>query len=529
MKTTIVVAFCWLQLVAVAGGIAQTTERRSIRAAVSYISVNTVYINAGREKGLAVGDTLTVANKGILRGSVAITAVSSNSSAAAILAQQSPIAVGDTAFIEKTIALEKEQPKLEAGVASGGPKLPSDNAISGRVALQYAGAGSFGSRTDFSQPALVVQLDVNRLFGTGMTFRMYGRTYRDLSPQFNLYDPGSSRTKVRMYEMSLSYDQPDDWVGYDVGRVSSRFVGGMGPFDGAQFYVRNKHWSAGALVGTQPDYRTSGVDINQQKAAAFVNYGWGTDVFHSSNVTLAYGQLRYHGKLDRVFAYLQSAIRFTETMSLYESAEFDLKTIENGVEKSTFEPTNAFVSLSYTPVQWLYTSIGYDATRLIYLMQSMSAFPDTLFDKNLRQGFRFNASIRAPLNIVFTGNASYRGREGGSREARTLGGGIRMSDIAHSQVNAGFQYASIRGLYTDGSDYTADLDRWISMLMVVSLRLDRYSYSLLFDGSRNVTTTATLNFNYRLSRSWYTALSLDQIWENKVRNQRVFLELGMHF
>jgi hypothetical protein len=96
-------------------------------------------------------------------------------------------------------------------------------------------------------------------------------------------------------------------------------------------------------------------------------------------------------------------------------------------------------------------------------------------------------------------------------------------------VNLGAQYEDITGVFTQGKDLTLDLDRWITMFMSFSLRFDRYSYTLVTDGSQNVTTTGTVFLNCRISAAWYTVLSVDQVWENETRSQRIFFELGMHF
>jgi hypothetical protein len=507
---------------------AQTTDIRRITAAVSYVSISTVYINAGRERGLAVGDTLSISRKGTNQGRVVITAISSNSSAAAKVDPSSQFAIGDSAFIQKAVTIEP--PPLRTTPVIGGVTVQKEvNNVSGRIALQYAGAGSLPSRTDFSQPALLFQLNVARFLGSAATLTMLGRGYQDLSPMFNLYDPGASRTKVRMYELSLSYDRPGSWGGYNVGRVTSRFVGGLGAIDGAQLFVRRGRWAAGALLGSQPDYRTSGIDVNQQKGALFVNYAWGPDVFRASDVTLAYVQQRFYGRLDRLFMYLQSSIRFSQELSLFESAEIDLKKQEREVQTKTFRPTNTFFTFAYTPSSWFNLSAGYDAQRNIYLFKSMKGIPDTLIDQNLQQGFRFNASVRTPLNIIFSGNANFRLKEGESRQVRTYGGGIRFADILQSMVNLGAQYEDITGVFTQGKDLTLDLDRWITMFMSFSLRFDRYSYTLVTDGSQNVTTTGTVFLNCRISAAWYTVLSVDQVWENETRSQRIFFELGMHF
>ena len=402
------------------------------------------------------------------------------------------------------------------------------NLVTGRFALQYAGAGSLDSRFDFSQPSVLMRLDIARVFGTGLTFSMYGRTYYDLSDQYPRYGEGS-RLKLRMYEFSLSYDDDRAWYGYTLGRVTSRFVGGLGVFDGGQVFIRRNNVAVGLLLGTQADYRTSGIDGDQQKVAAFVNCSWGGEVFRQSDITFAYGQQLYQGKLDRDFLYLQTSARFGSEVSLYQSSEIDLHKISAGTRSGALRVTNTFVTLSYSPVSWLNSTGGYDATRNVYLFESMKSIPDTLLDKKLQQGYRAGATVRLPYNVALFGTANFRLKRGTTRSARTLGGGVRVSDIARTQLNAGVQYSSIMGVYTEGNDVTVDVDCWMSTVMSLSLRIDRYAYTLLTQSDRLVTTTAGANVNYRISRSWYCVFNIDQVWDSTRNSQRIYFELGVHF
>jgi hypothetical protein len=167
--------------------------------------------------------------------------------------------------------------------------------------------------------------------------------------------------------------------------------------------------------------------------------------------------------------------------------------------------------------------------RNIYLLKSMSSIPDTLVDRRLQQGVHLHASAHIPMNIMLNGIADFRFKAGELRSSRSLGGGVRMSDIARSGFTLGAQFMDIGSVYTRGQDVQCDLERWISALMSVSLRFDRYSYQLLSTRADYSATTGTLNFNARLSQAWYTMVNLDQVWDVNGRSQRIFFELGMRF
>jgi hypothetical protein len=526
---------CALLLFAVApcaaGAARQTKELRRITGKVTYVAAGTFYFDAGRLKGVAPQDTVTVIRGAKPLAGGLVSAVSSSSAVAKIIWQSSLPAAGDSVAEVKEITIEEGSPGplARSGEAAGRNALLSqDNRVSGRVGLEYAAAGVFGTALDFSQPAVVTQLSVNRLFGTTSTFTLYARTYRDMSAGFDRYGLGS-RNRVRMFELSLTSNDPRSWYGYGVGRIMSRYVGGLGVFDGGQIYVRQGSFTAGLLGGTQPDYTTSAFTTDESKFAGFLNYGWGGDVFRTSDITFAYGQQRYLGKIDRKFGYFQSSLRFGSDLFFYMSTEMDFAHRENGAEVNRASVTNSFVTVSWTPEGWVSVNAGYDAARVLDLLESMKTFPDTLLDRSLKEGYRANLSFRLPLRLTLSGNASFRLASATTPSARTLGSTLRAGDILDLDINAGAQYQDIRGLYTTGSDWTIDVDRWIGQTLSISLRLDRYRYLITGGSDRLVTTTGTVSVNVSIVRSFYAVLDFDQVWDTLRNTQRLYLEAGVRF
>ena len=515
-------------LAGISGAGGQTREIRRITGDVTKVATGSFYFDAGRLKGVAANDTVVVLRKSKPLASGVVSAVSSSSSVAKIISQSGTIAAGDSILEVKEIVLEEQEEAARTGLGGKNATLSQDNRVSGRIGLQYAAAGVFGTTLDFSQPALITQLSINRLFGTTSPFTVYARTYRDMSAQYDRYGVGS-RNKVRMFELSLRNDDPRSWYGYGVGRITSRFVGGLGVFDGGQFYLRQGNFSFGLLGGTQPDYTTSAFSSDESKYAAFVNYAWGGDVFKTSDITFAYGQQRYLGRIDRKFGYVQSSLRFGTDFFFYSSTEMDFAHRENGTEVNRPTVTNSFLTVSWMPESWVSVNAGYDAVRALDLLESMKAFPGTLLDKSLKEGYRANLSFRLPFRVTLSGNANFRLASLTTPAARTLGSMFRVSDILDSDVNFGAGYQDIRGLYTTGSDWTLDMDRWIAQSFLISLRLDSYRYTITGGDQRITTTTGTVSVNYSMLRSFYTAVNFDQVWDTVRNTQRLYLEVGMHF
>jgi hypothetical protein len=523
-RTTAVLLLCLLASTHSSG-----EEKQRIAGAVTYISGSNIYVDAGREKGLAAGDTLTILRGSIRLGRSVVIAVSSNSSASQALPPADSVAVGDSAIVFKIVPLQPVQPavaRFAPGVRGAGPGADG-MIVHGRVGIQYAGAGALDSRLDFSQPSVLVRLDLSRMPG-GLSFSLYARSSYDLA-QRSSFSSESGRWGLRLFDMALAYDNPAAWYGFGVGRLTSRYVGGLGAFDGGQFFVRQGNLSAGFVLGFQPDYHTSQIQTEQQKMAGFVNYAWGGDVFRSNNSTIAYGQQLFRGKLDRDFLYLQNTVNLGSALFLYQSSEIDLHDMKDSIRSGAFRLTNTFVTLSYMPVSWLTANAGYDATRNFLLFESMKTFPDTLIDRELQQGFRMGASIRLPLRMSISATANFRLQSAGGRPARTFGSSFRMGDIGGSEVNVGAQYLKIQGLYTDGDDMSVDIDRWITEAIYLSVRFDRYAYAYVRQPGSAVTTTAGLNLNVSLTRSWYLMMTFDRVWDPSRNSLRAFGEISYHF
>jgi hypothetical protein len=296
-----------------------------------------------------------------------------------------------------------------------------------------------------------------------------------------------------------------------------------------QAYVRGGGLIVGAFAGWQPSDNRTSFGTKYQKVGGFVSYGWGREVFNTSEVTLAYGRGMLQGRLDRDYLYLQSRIRLTERLFFYQSSEIDIHQIDKGTLKSTPSFTNSYVSVTFYPIPWLNISGGYDATRAVYLFETMKSISETLVDQSLKQGFRGSLAIRLPMNIVVNAGGTLRPSSGASPEAHTAGGGVRIADIGRTGISAGAQYTKIVSGYSDGQDMLADMSWWMSDRLSASFRLDQYTYTPVGESNMIRTVTGSVNIGYRFTRSLYVMAFADQVWDSIQDLKRVYLECGIHF
>jgi hypothetical protein len=516
--------------------------RKEMAFPVTYVSSTAVYIGAGSDDSLAVGDTLSIIHASKQISKATTIAVSRQSTAAQIIWGTDSVMVGDMATITKVLAVAEEPRWDTVSVLLKNP-LPSvpqrenrpaadassaENIVSGRVALQYSGVLAEDSRFNISQPSMLMRLDVGRLFGTGLKFSIYGRSYYDLSANFNRYGD-STRLQVRMYDFALSDEQPDATFGYSAGRVTSRFVGGFGTFDGGQFYYRMGHFTSGILYGAKVADRTMAIDGDDRRGAFFVNYHTGSDFLHLYDGTIAYARQLYEGRLDREFFYVQNLAAFGPEINLYHSAEIETQQISNGVRTTSPKLSNMFLSVNYYPLDWLAANAGYDASETVYLFESMKSFSDTLLDKFYLQGYRANATLRLSNSIVMSVNGAFRSRKDDPRAARTLGTSFRFNGIGGSDYNAEVRYMNLHGVYNNGADATLDVDKTFFTSLTVALRLDYYTYTLLTNDQTYKTYTATADIYCMISRNLYSSLNFDSVWDSTMNSYRIYVEVGIRW
>jgi hypothetical protein len=518
---------------------AHAQQKDTVQCSISYIAASTVYVDAGRERHIAVGDTLSIVRSQKEIGVIVVIAVSGASSAANIVAQHVPFAVGDKA-IAHFISDRGESRKVlskspDTSKTTHRPEIlpqqrqttQGENVVSGRIAIQYNAIFAEESRFNVNQPAASVRLNIGNLLGTGMRLAINGRSYYDAANNYSIYGSPSG-LKSRAYEVSLLQDAPDAAFGYGVGRLTSRYVGGMGTFDGAQLYYRFDHFTAGILGGAQVLDRTLTFSQDGTKGSFFLYSRTGADVFHQYDGTVAYGR-QMVSSLDRQFLYTQNSLSLGSELMLYESSEIELNDIANGARTSAFKLSNTFLNVNYQPVEWLYTNVGYDALRNIYLFETMKAIPDSLIDRSLVQGFRASATMHLPSSMTLSADASLGSRQGGYRNSHSFGASLRAYDLLGSEVDGGVRYSNFLGAYSDGDNITLDLDRSFGRSLTVELRYEYSKYHVSLLEQLYATQTVTADVFYRLSSAWFTSLSGDYLYDPTMTSFQFYAELGFRF
>jgi len=232
--------------------IAGTLEAAEIH--IRYISVDLVYLDAGREAGLAEGAVLQVRDGERVKALLKVVSVTANTASCTISEQTAPPLVGDL-VVRVAVArtgdepAEASEPETEAEPAeaprtrqraestSGSPQKRPRSPLSGTVSAQYfAYQDSNNSDYDYQQPGLRLNIRAKELFGGDYQVRIKTRT-RYLSRADSQSGPSPTQWTNRIYEASFSYENEASLFDYRLGRIISNAFSGVGYIDGGlSFY-----------------------------------------------------------------------------------------------------------------------------------------------------------------------------------------------------------------------------------------------------------------------------------------------------
>ncbi len=498
---------------------------------VTYVADSSVYLGGGAQDSLAVGDTLRVLRGDTLVATVVVVAVSEQSALSAPVEVFRPIVMGDRALAVmrpggRASVTRAGVPAERTRSAYASPPAPSsENVVSGIVGVQYDGIIAADSRLSMNQPALLVRLSVANLAGSGLTLRMNDRSVYDLSNRYSQYDRTNGLTH-RLYEFSLGRNVPGDAYGFGVGRLSLPSVAGFGLFDGAMTRASSGGFTVGVAGGADAQRQLVAGTADGSKAALFFGYRSGESVLERYEGTVAYVRQMVRGNIDREFLSLQNSAALGPQWYLFETSEFDLG---NSAAGGKLAFSNTLLSLSYRPEEHWTVSVSYDATRPVYLQETMKSIADSLLDRSLFQGVRGNVTgrIADDLTATLLGGYDARGANGGT--GYLVGGALRSNDLLSSGVNGTLRYTDNTGVFAHTGTFMFGLDRMVGD----ALSLDaRYTYNRMNVPALHQVYTmnvGTLDAYYLFSRRYYGSLSAEGVLDQTIDSARLWLEFGVRF
>jgi hypothetical protein len=375
-------------------------------AHVTYLSGESVYLDAGTTQGLREKSTVQIVRKDSVVATVEVQYVSSTRAAGVPRAGGATIVVGDSGRFLPTAAVvatpsDSATRAVATASASSAPSIlaPSTNTthrgprtMTARVGVRYLSIHNGTSASgQITQPAFDLRLEGHRIGQSAFGLVVDARAHQQRS------GAGRVDNSTRVYQSAIEYQTAGTSPSrLTMGRQLSTVLSPVGFFDGVSLDFDNAHWKYGAIAGTQPDQVKFMPAADIREAGAYVQWhnAPGTRGLYQATVG-GVGSYGVDG-VNREFVLLNTMI-VNPLVSIYATQELDLnRGWKRAAEQnrpltwsSTFATARVAVARGFS------LNAGYDSRRNIRLYRDFIT-PDVAFDDALRRGYFGGASVSAP-------------------------------------------------------------------------------------------------------------------------------------
>lgn len=451
---------------------------------IKYVSEGVVYLEGGRDVGLAEGlhlsvkDTDSITGRAIA-GSVdpatgeqkavavlSIFAVAESSAAAEIHDPTRTLKAGDWAFLssedtaaivaQRTLSPTRKYPVVvsfsegdpldeEARAEVPRPPLPEVNRARGRIGLDYSGVSS--SSGSSNNLGIVIRTDITRINGTYWNLSGYwrGRINSRNSGQATLQDLIN-----RTYHLGLTYENPQSpWV-VGAGRLYLPWASSLDTIDGGYFGRKlSPSATAGIFAGSTPDPTSWSYNPNRRLGGAFVNFQGGdfNNVRYTSTSGMGISTLKW--KIDRPFVFFENGISYKHYLSVYHSLQADSPSGNPAVAAPGAGISRSFLTFRFQPT----SRIDFDFNHTYF--RDVPTFDPQLIgtgllDKYLFQGFSVGARVEVAKKIWLYTNLGSSHRSGDAKASLNQMYGVTFGSIPRTGIRADFRYSKFNGSFGGG-------------------------------------------------------------------------------
>ncbi|MCA9750926.1 MAG: hypothetical protein KC591_01950, partial [Gemmatimonadetes bacterium] len=494
------ILFLGLAILLASPGLSLAADTADTSARITYVTPSTIYVDAGTDAGVRLGDVVKVFRDGVFLTALEVTAVSSKRTSCT-RTDDVELKVGDVVTF-RSIPDPKPAPRTE-NRRRGGPKRDDGwlrrHGVRGRLGLRVIGLvddSEFGR--GYTEPAVDARLDSDLHPDVHLTVDARAR---------RTYLPGEDRSRSRVYRLQAAWQPDSAAVRAVVGRQFSGSLSTINVFDGVLAEYRRPRWGAGAFYGTQPDPISYGLSSHIREHGAYFELL--EDPAGGIRWRLTASAIgSYHDSvIDREYLALQA--RWTGPR-LFVSAlqEFDLN---RGWKAKAGEPavtlTSLFASARYRFTERWSADLGVDTRRSVRLFRDLET-PETTFDDEYRQGVWTGVTFRP----------ASRSRLGLSGR-RSTGGSAGTAESVTALASAGMRrLGNLDGRIRSTLYRNDDLEGRLASLSASSnvtarLRLgatygQRHEHRIAADTDKDL-NWKSVDLDYVISRSWILISSVE--------------------
>ncbi len=509
-----------------------------VRTAVSYVSLEAVFLNAGRELGIQVGDTAVIFRNDQLIDRLEIAYVSAHSASCKMPTGDIDIRVGDIVIVHAIDSTTLPQVEMFHTAESTTNQLPvtqskrrssRTTALTGRVSFRmYWQDDHSALNNDYQEPSLAVNGKLSRIGGSLWNASLRVR----LREEFRTPATSSAiaaQWDNRVYEAAILYGEDGSQYAMKAGRFTANSLSGIGYIDGVLVSVKAVNSvRVGLFGGTQPDLRSTDFQTEEVKSGLFASYSTPRSGTSNWNSTLALAGRYRAGEISREFIYEQLQYTSGSRIRFYENVEINLNRgwLKNA-EGSSLTLSSLMSGLNWSPTPWLTSEISYSNRRNYFTLETRH-IADSLFDDAVRQGVR--SAVRARAHSWFAGvggNLRSTGPDYSAGSSYTVNGG--SSNFLRTLTNLEVRWTHYNNEHSTGSQPVISIQRPIFSVVNCGIEIgqDRYQFKSSPLEVRNEWSRATLDWH--LTKQVFGSAYVEARTEGDQTLHHFFVETGYRF
>ena len=474
---------------------------------VKYVAEDAVYIDGGKDAGLAQGMELTVKKADVIIAELAVASVSNTSAVCEIRSKSADMQRGDVAVLSQTdqdklvqaqtlgpnrkyplvVAFSEGDP-LDEEVRESVPKppLPEINRARGRIGLDSTLIRSAGSSAANSyQVGGVVRVDMSRIAGTYWNLNGYWRGRINALSSSN--QPQSVFDLVnRTYTIGFTYANPTSrWVA-GFGRQYLPWAPSLDTTDGGYLGRRiGSHATLGVFAGTAPDPASFNYNPNLRTAGSFIALEAGSfdGLRFTSTEGIAVSAIEW--RENRQFLFSENGLFFKRFFSIYHSAQADKLRLPTG--GTTEGLARSFATLRVQPFSRFSIDVNHNYFRDVPTFDA-SLVGTGLLDKFLFQGVSVGGRLELPGHISLYNNFGQSSKSGDAHNSFNQLYGVTIARLWKTGLRGDVRYSKFNSTFGQGNYRAASLSRSFSDRMRVEVTA----------GQQNFLSSVAATTNYRL-------------------------------
>lgn len=519
---------------------------------VRYINGSSVYIDGGRNAGLAEGTKLVLKqspekadtlgeNAPVEPGVIAqltVVSVASTSAVCDVVSTSRELKVNDVVSLPEAELEKRTEKQLlgnarkypmivsftegdpldeEVREAVPHPPLPEINQSRGRIGFDASMIRGLGQNTTTASTyGMVVRADINRIHGSHWNLNGYWRG--NLQSASTPSQPTMQDLLNRTYQMSMTYVNPHSSWTAGIGRLYIPWASSLEIIDGG--YLARKlspKVTAGIFGGTTPDPTAWNYDPNQQIGGAFVNSQGGSYENMRFSSTTGFGVDLLSWNLNRPFVFTENDFSFKRNFSIYHSMQIDQPTANPSTPTVGVGVGQSMLSVRAQ----VHPRVTLELTHTYF--RDIPTYDPTLvgtglLDKFLYQGLNGGARVTLPLHLTAYFSLGRSSNSSDIKSSLNELFGISMSRIWRTGLTVDLRYSKFDSSFASGTYDTVTLSRDLGERFRLSLQGGRQNFASALTSNTgsyfaNLSVDTNLGARYFLQSNYSTQRGGTQDYE----------------